>query len=238
MKILKFGGSSLATPDNVRRAIAIVDRAAKESPVRSVVTAVVVSAFGGVTDDLDAAAAAAARHDAGYREAAPRSAPATSTRSASSPRRAAGDTRRRDRASASRPRRPAPRRLPAARVRARGPSTASSPTASGCRPRWSRRALRAAGIAAEAVDARKLIVTDDDFGNARVDLEASFAAGSARQLERSPAARRAGGHRLPRRHRPTARPPPSAAAAPTTRRRSSARRSRPTRSSCGPTSTG
>ena len=73
MKVLKFGGSSLATPDNVRRAIAIVERAAKESPVRSVVTrsvvtAVVVSAFGGVTDDLEAAAGAAARHDEGYRE--------------------------------------------------------------------------------------------------------------------------------------------------------------------------
>ncbi len=58
MRILKFGGSSLAKPDRVERVCGIVRRSRDEGPI-----AVVVSAFGGVTDSLIAAAHAAARRD-------------------------------------------------------------------------------------------------------------------------------------------------------------------------------
>ena len=47
MKVLKFGGSSLATPATVRAAAAIVLSARKAEPV-----VVVVSAFQGVTNQL------------------------------------------------------------------------------------------------------------------------------------------------------------------------------------------
>ena len=47
MKVLKFGGSSLATAERVHKVVEIVESATVDGPV-----AVVVSAFGGVTDDL------------------------------------------------------------------------------------------------------------------------------------------------------------------------------------------
>jgi aspartokinase/homoserine dehydrogenase 1 len=56
MKILKFGGSSLATPERVLGVVDIVKGAVADGPVT-----VVVSALGGVTDDLVKASSAAAR---------------------------------------------------------------------------------------------------------------------------------------------------------------------------------
>ena len=47
MKLLKFGGSSISTPDRVKAVIEIVDASQKEQPI-----AVVFSAFGGITDQL------------------------------------------------------------------------------------------------------------------------------------------------------------------------------------------
>jgi len=61
MRILKFGGSSLATPARVRAATAIVLEASRRER-----TVVVVSAFAGVTDALIDAAGRAERDDAGY----------------------------------------------------------------------------------------------------------------------------------------------------------------------------
>ncbi len=58
MRILKFGGSSLATPDRIGRVAEIVRAAAARGEV-----AVVVSALGGVTNALGEAAAAAKRRD-------------------------------------------------------------------------------------------------------------------------------------------------------------------------------
>ncbi|MGH2569866.1 MAG: bifunctional aspartate kinase/homoserine dehydrogenase I, partial [bacterium] len=58
MRILKFGGSSLAKPERVERVCGIVARAAGEGEI-----AVVVSAFGGVTDSLLATTGAAARQE-------------------------------------------------------------------------------------------------------------------------------------------------------------------------------
>ncbi len=63
MRILKFGGSSLKTPERVRSVAKIVAGAAKDGAI-----AVVVSAFGGVTDDLLDVAHGASRHDDGYRD--------------------------------------------------------------------------------------------------------------------------------------------------------------------------
>ena len=56
MKVLKFGGSSVATADRMDAVADIVRRSRRETKV-----AVVVSAMGGVTDSL-AGAAATARH--------------------------------------------------------------------------------------------------------------------------------------------------------------------------------
>lgn len=61
-RVLKFGGSSVATPAATRAAIALVERARGE--VRPVV---VVSALGGVTDRLAAALERAERGDPGWR---------------------------------------------------------------------------------------------------------------------------------------------------------------------------
>jgi len=47
MKVLKFGGSSVASSENIKKVIDIVKESSKEQPV-----AVVVSAFGGITDLL------------------------------------------------------------------------------------------------------------------------------------------------------------------------------------------
>jgi len=62
VNILKFGGSSLATPATVRAATAIIREARRREPV-----VVVVSAFYGVTNQLLESAKLAERGDAGYR---------------------------------------------------------------------------------------------------------------------------------------------------------------------------
>jgi len=64
MKILKFGGSSLATPATVRAAAAIIRNARAGGPV-----VVVVSAFHGVTNQLIACARLAEQGDDAYLDA-------------------------------------------------------------------------------------------------------------------------------------------------------------------------
>jgi aspartokinase/homoserine dehydrogenase 1 len=59
MKILKFGGSSVGTPERIRDVLKIAS-ARKEK------VAVVVSAFQGITDELIATATLAAKGDASY----------------------------------------------------------------------------------------------------------------------------------------------------------------------------
>lgn len=63
MKILKFGGSSVASPDCIKKVKEIVAQEAKEQKV-----VVVVSAFGGVTDLLVKASLLAAAQDEEYKE--------------------------------------------------------------------------------------------------------------------------------------------------------------------------
>jgi bifunctional aspartokinase / homoserine dehydrogenase 1 len=62
MQVLKFGGSSVATADNMQRVLDLAQAAARQAS-----TVVVVSALGGVTDQLIAAGRRAATHDDSYR---------------------------------------------------------------------------------------------------------------------------------------------------------------------------
>ncbi|MFD2099158.1 bifunctional aspartate kinase/homoserine dehydrogenase I [Flagellimonas iocasae] len=62
MKVLKFGGTSVANPENINKVKSIVQNLDKEK------VAVVVSAFGGVTDLLLGTSALAAKQDTSYKE--------------------------------------------------------------------------------------------------------------------------------------------------------------------------
>lgn len=165
MKVLKFGGSSVADADRIRKVGAIVRRAWSDGPV-----VVVVSALAGVTDELvalaDLATAAAdtgdrvrrleERHRRTLDELAPED-------------RGARDILDRTFAELARlvtgvayigdcP--PAVRD----RILATG-ERLSAPLVAAC--------LRASGVAAEAVDGTEVIRTDSAFGGAAVDLEAT-----------------------------------------------------------------
>ena len=63
MQVLKFGGTSVANAENINKVIAIVKEAVKKDK-----TIVVVSALGGITDLLLAAAESAAKGDELYKE--------------------------------------------------------------------------------------------------------------------------------------------------------------------------
>ncbi|HEX8326235.1 MAG TPA: bifunctional aspartate kinase/homoserine dehydrogenase I [Hymenobacter sp.] len=64
MQVLKFGGTSVASAENIQKSIAIVAAAAEHGPV-----VMVVSALGGTTDALIGAGRIAAQADETYREA-------------------------------------------------------------------------------------------------------------------------------------------------------------------------
>ena len=63
MRVLKFGGTSVANADNIRLVIAIITKKAEKEPL-----AVVVSALSKVTDLLQLAAHKAANSDENFRE--------------------------------------------------------------------------------------------------------------------------------------------------------------------------
>ena len=63
MQVLKFGGTSVASAENIRKSLAIVVRAAAKGPV-----VMVVSALGGTTDALIGAGRAAAYSYKSFRE--------------------------------------------------------------------------------------------------------------------------------------------------------------------------
>ena len=63
MRVLKFGGTSVGSVENIEKTIAIVANQAAQSPV-----AVVVSALGGVTDLLLRAGALAAKKEESYKD--------------------------------------------------------------------------------------------------------------------------------------------------------------------------
>jgi aspartokinase/homoserine dehydrogenase 1 len=62
MKVLKFGGSSVANAENIEKVISIISESASESPC-----IVVLSAMQGTTDELIAAARAAESGSEGFR---------------------------------------------------------------------------------------------------------------------------------------------------------------------------
>ncbi len=169
MKVLKFGGSSVATPEAVSRVVAIVGEAAKRGPV-----AVVVSALGGVTDTLLAAARRAADGDPGWTDF---HAELGRRHLAAVDALLADDERGRVTArvevllgdlrdllhGVSLVREASPR--VSDRILSTGELLSSELVAG---------SLRAAGVDAEACDSRPLMVTDDRFGDARVDTEATF----------------------------------------------------------------
>ena len=63
MRVLKFGGTSVGSVENIEKTIAIVANQAAQSPV-----AVVVSALGGVTDLLLRAGVLAAKKEESYKD--------------------------------------------------------------------------------------------------------------------------------------------------------------------------
>lgn len=63
MQVLKFGGTSVANADNINKVVAIIQKAIQHDK-----TVVIVSAFGGVTDNLLKAGALAAVSDESYKE--------------------------------------------------------------------------------------------------------------------------------------------------------------------------
>ncbi|MFQ5349022.1 MAG: bifunctional aspartate kinase/homoserine dehydrogenase I [Thermoanaerobaculia bacterium] len=170
MKILKFGGSSLATGERVTGVAEIVRAAAAEGPV-----AVVVSALGGVTNELAAVAEEGAHSETGIDELlapiAERHLEVVQTAAAAgeqaeleellqSTMAKLGDLLRGLRLVGEASPRSRDRILACGEL-------LSTPIVAA--------ALRRAGVEAEALDARRLIVTDGVFGGARVEMEATGA---------------------------------------------------------------
>ncbi len=185
MRILKFGGSSVATPERIRAVVQIVQATTGKSRV-----GVVVSAFGGVTDALLSAARVAAQHDVSYLELLTQ----LSARHLAAAAELALVEERADLE--------ARLRVGFAELgdllkgvyllREASPRTRDRVASYG--ERWSAAvvaaALRAAGTDAADCDARQLIQTDGQFGNARLEVAASetqiqrhFAASAAGSLQ-------------------------------------------------------
>jgi aspartokinase/homoserine dehydrogenase 1 len=169
VKVLKFGGSSLATPERIHGAAEIVTRELAVGPA-----AVVVSALGGVTNELVAAIAAAASRDDTFEQQWEQ-------------------LLERHRQTLETLARPELRAAPRDALERYGselrellhgvfllrecsPRTRDSILAYGERlsAQLMAVALRNADVEAEAIDARSLITTDATFGGARVDLDATL----------------------------------------------------------------
>lgn len=170
MKVLKFGGTSVATPESIRQVVAIVRETHARGPA-----IVVVSALGGVTNELLAACEKAARRDEGYRQihaALERRHLETARAVVAEREQTAIETEVRQRCSDLADllhgvfllREATARTLDS--IGSYGERLAAVLVAA---------AMRAAGLDAEACDARQLILTDAGFGRAQVELEASYA---------------------------------------------------------------
>lgn len=167
MRVLKFGGTSVATPEAIRRVVSIVQGCRQRGPV-----ILVVSALGGVTNQLLKASEMAAERDEAYLDICE-------------------EARQRHASTAEELLPSAPRGLEAMigeRFDDLGDLLRGAFLLRECSPRtrdgilsYGERlssqivaaALVEAGVEAEAHDARQTIVTDDAFGRARVDPEAT-----------------------------------------------------------------
>lgn len=166
MRILKFGGSSVASPDRIRQVAAIVERERAKGPV-----AVVVSAFGGVTDALLEIARAARAREASWetklaaleerhREAVAQLAAGVDKVVLQGQLEEVHAELRELARGISLLREASPRTLD--RILSAGERISAATVAA---------ALRAHGLSADAADARELIRTDAAFGGARVQEE-------------------------------------------------------------------
>lgn len=173
MKVLKFGGTSVGTPAAIGRVVAIVRQALERGKA-----AVVVSAFAGVTNQLLALADGAARRDAAWETSFEQ----LRERHLSAARELGGG---------------APENMAAALEERLGElfgelhellrgvhllREASARALDGIASYGERAAalvvaaaFEAAGTPARAVDTRALVITDDAFGRARVEVETSYA---------------------------------------------------------------
>jgi aspartokinase/homoserine dehydrogenase 1 len=168
MKVLKFGGTSVGTPAAIRQVVAIVRQSLETSPA-----AVVVSAFAGVTNQLLALAAAAARREEGWEESFGR----LRERHLAAARELAGDGAA---ALAQKLeslfselhellrgvyllREASPRALDG--IASYGERCSAEVVAA---------AFEATGTPARALDTRFLVLTDAAFGKARVEIEPSY----------------------------------------------------------------
>jgi bifunctional aspartokinase / homoserine dehydrogenase 1 len=169
-RVLKFGGGAIADAGRVRRAVEIVREERASAPdVRFIV---VVSAFGGITELLDQAARAAEggsgsravldRVAAKHREILGACAPVAERAVLAATMTRWTDEVRDVLVGIELVRECTPRMLD--RMLALGERVSSLVMAA---------ALRGAGIPAEAVPSEDLLLTDDTFGSARVDLERS-----------------------------------------------------------------
>ena len=176
MKIAKFGGTSVGSPEAVEALVGIVRERGYG--------VVVVSALSCVTDELIATAEAAAARDPSwlglYEAIGERHRTMLSASSASA-----------GRMPARKGRGPAPR-APRGPLRDQGPRELSARTLDLVMSFGERlssivvaAAFRAAGIDAVPVDARALIVAEGDYGNARPLSEATFNAARSRLFPRS-----------------------------------------------------
>ncbi len=169
MKILKFGGSSLESPDRISRVLDIINDVRGAGRL-----CVVVSAWGGVTDSLSEAARVSAQGGNRFRSLCKR----LEDRHLDGIRALLDDKERQEILTLARERFRELRELlrGISMVGEFSPRTLDGILAFGERlsaPILAA-ALRQMGIPAEATDTRALILTDDHFGSARVEVEKTY----------------------------------------------------------------
>jgi aspartokinase/homoserine dehydrogenase 1 len=170
MKILKFGGSSISTPERIRNVMEIVERAAKRNRNQ---IAVVFSAFGGVTDELMAMSRLAALHEDKYRE----SLAALKKRHADAVKQLAGEPRRETALESIQEMLDELKDTVHGVYLVKECSLKTMDFILSFGERLSAyilcEALKERGTEAEYCDSRELVKTDNQFGSARVDLDAT-----------------------------------------------------------------
>jgi bifunctional aspartokinase / homoserine dehydrogenase 1 len=187
MTILKFGGSSIATPDRIRNVVDIVERAFARNRGR---IAVVFSAFGGVTDQLLGMSALAAEHREQYRE----SFTDLKKRHTEAVKRLIGPKRRKIALAAVLEMLEELRETVHGVYLVKECSLKTRDFILSFGERLSStiiaEAMKERGMNAEFCDSRPLVKTDAQFGSARVDIEATYRNIRGRFANRKPQAAR------------------------------------------------